>query len=1048
MFKTLTAVFIFFFLLIHSIYTQTTTGILRGQILDEKNEHVVFAEIKVTQASTGTSYIMESDKEGFFVFNQLTPASDYTIQVRSLGYEKYEEPNLVIRLGEKNIITIQLVNITTELDGIEVIFDRSNPFHKPKRGNEVIITEEIINDLPTLNRSIQDLTRTLPEGNLNSFGGANYRFNNLSIDGSATNDVLGFQESASGAAGSTASGTPGGLAGTQPISFGALAAIAVKTAPFDVTYGNFTGASINAVTKGGTNKTQADVYSFVRNQSLIGSYAGREKQPNVPFYDIQTGSSLGGALQKDKLFYFVNFEYADRKEPVLNAPGTTSSEFPLSVIQSISDTLISRYGYDPGIFENAEIRQQSYKAFIRFDYNLSTKHKLSIKNNFVTGFKDYLDWTPNFFSFGNQGYRHNSTNNNTVFELRSILRNYISNKMTVSHSVVNDNRTYGGQVFPHLEITYNTANTIFAGTYREAAIYGLTLNTTQITDNLSIERGRHSYTIGATAEINDIQYRFLTAWNSRWQYNSVEAFMNNRPNRIRGVYNINNNDLEFNLNNPSADFTIILGGLYLQDDFQISDRLNITYGLRADIQYHPGKFPLSDEIRNDPFFSTYTNEINSKPQINPRTSFSFKFSNENLLLRGGSGLFTGRMPFVWYAYAHSTSGTNYFNYDARVVGAIPIPSDISSLQTIQSPQAEINLIDNNFNLPRDFKNNLALDVKLPQSTLLTLEATYSQVINGLYFLSINRKDSIGRFDGSDNREYFLATGRNIKINNAFTNVFLLTNTNRGYRYNLTASLTKRQGAYTGFLGYTYGESKDVNSTVRNSHAANFEWNQAISSNNPDLAYSNFDIRHKIVSYHFYEHTFERNQVKIGIIMNAQSGNPFSFVYEGDLNRDGSAKNDLIFIPASQDDISFTPITNGSGGIAKTTVEQWQALDRYISNNPYLKNNRGKYARRNGARTPWNFQLDLRFSYTRTLSNNQTIEIIFDIFNAANLINKNWGKQHFVPNIQNSGFSLIELVGMVDEKPLFQFNEPEGNPWLIDPLNSRWQAHIGIMYSFR
>ncbi|PHR46949.1 MAG: hypothetical protein COA32_08465 [Fluviicola sp.] len=1039
--------FITLLFLANSILCQTTTGTLKGKITTEQNEPVEFATVIVIKTSTGSKFGIETDKNGMYAFQQLSPGNDYKIIVRSINFEEKVLFPIQIKLGESTKLNIKLEHQATELDEVEIIARRDDPFDNPKSGNEVVLSEEIINDLPTLNRSIQDLTKTLPEGNLNSFGGANYRFNNLSIDGSSTNDVLGFQEPASGAAGSAASGTPGGLAGTQPIGFGALGAIAIKTAPFDVIYGNFTGASINAVTKSGTNKFSGEVYSFARNNWFIGNYAGGVRQPNTQFYDIQAGASIGGAIKKDKLFYFVNIEFADRKEPVLNAPGSENSEIPLSVVQNISDTLKERYGYDPGTYQSSDIQQQSLKAFLRFDYNISTKHKLTLRNNFVQGYKDYLDWAPNFFSFGNQGYRHSTINNSTVLELRSVLNNNFSNKLTVSHSIVEDDRTYGGEVFPHLEITYNTANTIFAGSYREASIYGATLNTSQITDNLTYSKGKHTVIFGGTLERNDIAYRFLTAWNGRWKYNSIDDFYDDQPSRVRGVYNTDNNSFDYNKNNPSADFVVLLGGIYLQDEVDFSEQFTLRYGVRMDMQHHVGEFPLSEEIRTTDEFANYENDINGKPQINPRFSFNYTNKKNNIMFRGGSGLFTGRMPFAWYAYAHYISGTNYLNIDYRPSDELPITRDLSELSSLQPGLAEVNLVDNDFNLPRDWKSNIAVDIKLPKEILFTLEGTFTKVLNGLYFKSINRKDSLGTFSGADNRPYYLAQGEDIKINKNLTNVFLISNTNQGYRYNLTASLKKTAKHYTGYFGYTFGESRDLNSTVRNSHAANFEWNQAVNSANPDLAYSNFDIRHKFVSYHFYEFNVQKSKFKIGVLARSQSGSPYSFVYEGDVNRDGSSKNDLIYIPATSSEINFAPIEDGSGNIVVTPQEQWNSLDSYIENNDYLSANRGQYAERNGPRTPWNHQIDLRFSYTKELKNNKSIEILFDIFNFANLINPNWGKQHFVPNVQNSGYSLIKFVEIENEQPVYQFNDPSGNPWLIDPLNSRWEAHVGVNFSF-
>jgi hypothetical protein len=802
------------------------------------------------------------------------------------------------------------------------------------------------------------------------------------------------------------------------------------------------------VTKSGTNDFAGSLYGFGRNELLQGKFAGGERQEKAEFKDAQFGLSLGGPIIKNKVFYFFNVERAYRNAPLLNAPGSESSNIPLDLVQTISDTLQSRYGYDPGQFESVSLERASTKYFLRFDFNLSEKHKLTLRNNLVDGYADNLEWSQNFFNFGNQGFRHNTFTNSFLAELKSNFGPNLTNKFTIGNTRVNDERTYDGEVFPHLEITYNTANTIFAGTYREAAIYGLNLNTTQISDQLTIYKDKHILTVGGNAEFSDIRYNFLTAFNGRWQYPSETAFFNDRPSRVRGVYNVQNNDFEFNRTTPSAEYGVLLLALYAQDEYRVNQRLNLQAGIRVDVQNHIGEFPLSENLNDNPEFSQFKNDINTKPQLNPRVSFDFRYK-ENVVLRGGSGLFTSRMPFLWYAYVHYNSGINYNNIDLRPSGKLPITKDLSELGALQPGLTEINLVDNGFQLPRDWKTNVAADIRMKNGFELTLEATYAKVLSGLLFQSINRKDSTGNFSGADDRSYFLSGGNSIKINPNFTNIFLLTNTNQGWRYNLTAGLSKKTNIYQGYLGYTFGESKDISSTVRSSHAANFEWNQAINGNNPVLAYSNFDLRHKIITTQFLNFALGKKQfISLGIIYNGRAGSPYSFVYEGDLNRDGSAKNDLIFIPEKQEDIRFRPIRDQNGRVIVSEAQQWNQLDAYLNANPYLKANRGNFATRNGAHTPWNHQLDLRLSSNRVFGDNgNRLNLTLDVFNFGNLLNRNWGKQHFVPNVQNSGFGLIDFVGIEGERPVFQFKNPEGTPWLIDPIESRWQMQLGLTYSF-
>ena len=282
-------------------FAQVTSGNLKGTVLDYQQKQIANANIVLIQFNNGSTFLTQTNTNGEFYFRDLQPDNSYIITVNHVGFQDFFMKDIVITLGDTKNITITLPNNNQVLDEVVIKNRKTSPLKYDKR-----IDLEVLNKLPTANRSIQDATRLLPEANLNSFGGANYRFNNLSIDGSATNDVLGFQEPASGASGSVASGTPGGLAGTQPIGFGALAAISVKTTPFDVSIGNFTGASINAITRSGKNKTEVEVYSFLKNNLLLGNYSDGIKQVDTNFNNNQYGISIGGAIKKDKLFYFFN----------------------------------------------------------------------------------------------------------------------------------------------------------------------------------------------------------------------------------------------------------------------------------------------------------------------------------------------------------------------------------------------------------------------------------------------------------------------------------------------------------------------------------------------------------------------------------------------------------------------------------------------------------------------------------------------------------------------------------------------------------------------
>ncbi|TCI84928.1 TonB-dependent receptor [Tenacibaculum sp. M341] len=1031
-------IFIVLFFATLFIFSQETTGNLEGKIVDIDQQSIPFASVILTDLETNFKYSTSSQESGHYVIANIPPGNNYQLSVNFIGFHSYKKPNITINLGKTTSLNITLKEESSVLD--EVVITTATT----KKSAKVITTKQLLTT-PTINRSVQDLTRNLSDANLNSFGGASNRFNNFNIDGIASNDVVGFQEPASGASGSSANGTPGSLSRSQPISFGAIKELSIKTSPFDVSVGNFTGANINIVTKNGTNTTKGEVYAYGNNQLLIGSYAEGIQQNVNDFYDVQLGGGIGGAIKKDTLFYYVNVEQALSKTPLIGAPGSSGSNIDKQTVIDIADKLRNDYNYDPGTFENADIKTASTKIFARLDYNISEKHKLTLRNNFVKSFADNLEWNQAVFNFGNQGYRHNSILNSTTLEVNSSLTENLSNNLTLGYTKVKEDRSYDGRVFPHIEIN-DSSNRIFAGTYREASIYKTNLNTFQLSDKLTYYKNNHTITGGLLFQYNDIDYGFLTAWNGRWAYNSVNDFLNDTPSRIRGVYHINNNTFDFVNNTPSATIDILTSAFYISDKIRVSDQFSVNIGVRLDNQLLLDNLPVSPLIKNTPEFSNFTNQISTAPHINPRISFKYNLDKNNkYTLSGGSGLFTGRIPYLWFAYAEYISGTDYFNVDIRPGGnTVPLEENLGNLASQQPGITEINLIDNDFEMPREWKTRLSFEAKLPKNFRFTTEATYTKVLKGIFFQSINRRQEFSNYSGTDNRLFYNGS----RVSDNFTNVFLLSNTNKGYRYNINLGLYKSTQNYDGFIGYTNGKSKEVSSTVRNSSAANFEWNQAVNSHDPDLSFSNFDLRHKLVSSHSYKLNLNNKLLQLSMLYTGTSGSPYSVVYQGDVNRDGSSRNDLVYIPANRNEIQLQDITDATGNIITSADEQWNQLNNFIENNDYLKENRGKYAERNGGRTPWNHQLDARLTFDIPFKNKNNLQLSLDVFNVLNLLNKNWGRLIFVPNVVNSNFNLLEFKGVENNQPVYQFTlNEEAKPWVLDAINSRWKAQLGIKYQF-
>jgi hypothetical protein len=463
--------------------------------------------------------------------------------------------------------------------------------------------------------------------------------------------------------------------------------------------------------------------------------------------------------------------------------------------------------------------------------------------------------------------------------------------------------------------------------------------------------------------------------------------------------------------------------------------------------------------------SQISNKIFGQPEISPRLGFNYDVKgNKSVIIRGGTGAFTGRIPFAWLAYSYYNNGVSYGAFDIKNLPAnTNLPTDPNSFQTWATDPSggnqpngrrEVDLIDNHFKLPEVWRSNLATDIKLPAHFILSLEAMYTKTIYDVQFKMVNLKDSVRYYSYDVNHQqpiYLSGGSTGQRINNNFSNAYLLTNTTKGYSYSLSAQLKKSfKCGLDVMAAYTYGEAKDVWNGIRNSPESNWQLNQALDPNNPQLANSNFDIRHRIISSVMYKKDWNTHYSSyVSLFFTSQSGSPFTYTYGKDITNAGQQVS-LCYIPKDNNEIIMAP-DNASD--TRTPAQIWQQLNNYISSNSYLNSRRGDFTERNAARTPWNNDLDLRLMqdfnfYVKNVKH--TLEITLDVINLTNLINPKWGWAYYVPNTLNQSVytGLVPVkVDPVTGKTIFNFDAPVNKPWSTDPIASRWQAQVGLRYSF-
>ena len=546
---------------------QVTTSSITGVVKNQAGEVLPGSSIILTHAPTGTVYKTATNKNGKYDLVNLIPGGPYTIDISFVGYTNFTETNYNLPLGENTRVDVALNTSSTTLSEVVVSGRAGGLNAKRKTGASTSISKEQIAALPTLSRSIQDYTRLTPQANGNSFGGMSNRFNNITIDGAVNNDVFGL----------ASSGTPGGQASTTAISLDAIQEIQVVLAPYDVSYGNFTGAGINAVTRSGTNKFEGSVYYFLRNQNTIGKDP-LSRLKAATFSDKQYGIRFGGPIIKNKLFFFANAELGRRTAPTIFNAGEPGAALTVADAQRLADTLKNKYQYDVGTFNAFDAATQSDKYFGRIDWNISDKHRLTIRHNYIKAFDDNISRSGSFFRFGNNTYRFNNKQNITVAELRSRLSNSVSNNLIIGRHEIRDFRSTYGTLFPSIEIT-NGSSTIQLGAERSSVANELDQDIFEITDNVKIFKGKNTFTFGTHNEFFKFRNLFINDFNGRWRFATLPDFYNNFPRQFDVQYSANKAATE----KPEATFKAVQLGFYAQDEIQFNAKFRLTLGLRVDM---------------------------------------------------------------------------------------------------------------------------------------------------------------------------------------------------------------------------------------------------------------------------------------------------------------------------------------------------------------------------------------------------------------------------------------------------------------------------------
>ena len=1076
---------------------QETTGGLTGRIVDTTGHPLEGVTVTAVHLPSGTRYETRTSADGRYHLPGLRVGGPYTLSVTSAGMVPRTMDIPQVSLGENATQNVRLEADVRELGGVLIKAGPLNPRANTYGAGQNIGREQV-RLMPSADRSLTDLTRLVPQGSKdNSFAGTNFRYNNVTIDGAVNNDAIGFTPSLGGQTGT--SNMPGTSTRNNPISLDAIEDVQVYISPYDVTLGNFSGGSINAVTRSGTNTITGSIYAYGRNAAVTGpDNTGEEAQRKLPsdFHDYQVGARIGFPIVKDKLFFFSSEELTRRVDPIQQVAGSAASGGILSAADadSIRSHMMNAYGIDPGTAGITDVYSNSNKFFNRVDWNMGKRSQLVIRNNTIQSQALNMERDQTDFRFAGIGYEQVNNQTSTVAELRTHFSNRVSNSAIVGFTAIHDYRNpLSDPSIPQIQIVGRTpGSTIFLGTDREASIFNQRQRTVEVTDNVVLNLGTHTLTMGTHDELYHIDYGFVNSWNGRVTYLGIDDFLQNNPERVQGSYNYLNNSRAYILAHPGAVFNVDLYSLYIQDEYQVSERFKVTYGLRADYDIVPEKQPLNWRTRqaeNDPNFGytyTYTpmNQINqsylTRPEVDPRVGFRADLrGDQRLILRGGAGVFTSRIPFAWLGYAFYNNGNTYGSFDQKTDGNPPAPfvqgtdplrpnqgngnPGIAGFianqgQVVNSPyagQTQVDLVDNHFIMPEVFRTSAALDYTDSYGFKYTVEGIFTKTLKDVLFQQVNISDNptYYAYDSAINQRRQPIFGGSIDPH--FANAYELSNTNKGYRYSITAQVSRKfSSGWQGMAAYTYGKSMDISNGVRNSMESSFQLNQALNPNSPGLAPSNFDLRHRIVADLGYEVNWNgSSRSSFLLYFSAQSGEPYTYGFVNYTVQNTPQQVSLAYIPRQGETINFFQNYTNSAGLYQTAQQQAQAFDNYIDQNKYLNSRRGDFTQRNAMTTPWNNDLDFHFSQDFGLDvrrPSQVLTFSFDIVNLTNLLDPHLGRVYFVPDTYNSTASVglvpYEPVRTAQGYPIYQFVNP-GKPYSVDFMASRWQMKFGVRYSF-
>jgi hypothetical protein len=1066
-----------------SAYAQgVTTAAMQGVVKDDQGQVIPGVTVTATHAPSGTVYEAVTQADGRFTIPGMRVGGPYAASAALTGFTTAVQNNLTLSLGvTQNLeFTLKVASIS---ETITVVGTSDPVFSSSHTGAATAVMREDLASLPTISGRITDITRLTPQyGGSGTFAGQDNRANNMTVDGSYFNNSFGL---------GVTTGGIGDRTGVAPISLEAIEQVQVNVAPYDVRQGSFTGAGVNTVTRSGTNSFTASTYYRTRNEDcsdltnvdtcsgFVGTTTAGQRFNPLNFKTKTAGVWAGGPIVKNKLFAFGAYEKQEDRRPLItfnSNPGGApvagnTTRVLASDLSALSSFLSTNFKYDTGPFDNVQKVTPAKPWMLKADYNLNSANKVTFRYNQLDSRSPVLQNgssalgtltrqtnTTNWLSFQSSNYAILENLKSGVGEWNSVFGTF-TNNLLVGYTKQDESRD-SIQLFPYVVISDGSGSPYTSfGSEPFTPFNLLRYGTFQLQDSVTKFARNHSLTFGGTVEKFHSDNSFYFGIQSAYAYNSLADFYTDangflaNPNRTVSPVNLLGFQVKYLLQPgqttpPMQPLDVIYAGGYIQDEWRPSSSLTVTAGLRVDVpRFGNTAFdnPAADALTfrdqdGSPVKYNSGRLPETTPYWSPRVGFNYDLTNDQKTqLRGGTGLFSGKPPYVWISNQIGNTGVLYGFADTRNTTAFPFnpnPDKYKPAATGGSAASyELNVTDDSFRFPQTWRTNVGVDRKLPWGLVGTLDYIYNRDVNAPVYLNANLPVAEGAYTGADKRPRWAITAPGAtpapgisvalpdcaalgqvgacyrRLNNApgnqVTAAYVIKNQSENNSWNISGALTKNLSNGFSFKGgFNYGVSRSL---VEPSSTAGTSWGGAnpivFDPNNPDLAYSaNSPGKRVFVAANYTRQYFGFGATTISVFYDGHTNGNTSYVFAGDANNEGVSGNDLIYIPRNTSEMNFKPLSVTVAGVTRsyTAADQAAAFEQLIVADKYLSSHRGGYAERNGVFLPIVNRVDLNLTqdvFHSVKGRRHSGQVRLDITNFGNLLNDKWGAGRRLVNTQ-------------------------------------------------